>query len=70
MPDIDHGPVTLGDLDGRDFGEVWEISEILGADPRTIRAQCREGTIPSVKIGREYRIPLAWLRAASAGSPG
>ncbi len=69
MPDIDHGPVTLGDLASRDFAEVWEVAAIFGSDPRTIRTQCREGGIPSVMVGREYRIPVAWIRqAASAGS--
>jgi hypothetical protein len=69
VPDIDHGPVTLSDLDGRDFAEVWEVATITRSDNRTIRQRCREGTIPSVKIGAEYRIPVAWLRRAASGQP-
>ena len=69
MPQIEHPPVTLDDLvlQGRSFAEVWEVAAIFRSDPRTIRRQCREGGIPHVKIGAEYRIPLAWLRAAAAG---
>jgi hypothetical protein len=69
MPDIDHGPVTLDDLKDRSFAEVWEVAALFRSDRRTIRAQCREGGIPSVKIGAEYRIPVAWLRRQADGVP-
>jgi hypothetical protein len=69
MPRIDHGPVTLDDLEGRSFAEIWEVAAIFGSDPRTIARQCREGGIPSVKVGAEYRIPVAWLRQAASGQP-
>lgn len=70
MPNIDHGPVTLDDLQGRNFAEVWEVAAIFRSDPRTIRRQCREGTIPHVKVGALYKIPVAWLRQAASGQAG
>jgi excisionase family DNA binding protein len=67
VPNIDHGSVTLADLDGRNFAQVWEVATILECDPRTIRSAIRDGRIPAVKAGSNYRIPVAWLiqRAAS-----
>ena len=65
MPEIDHGLVTLEQLEGRGFAEVWEVAAILEADRRTIRSQCRKGEIPYVKLGATYRIPVAWLRQAA-----
>jgi excisionase family DNA binding protein len=62
VPNPDHGPVTLDDLKGRHFAEVWEVARILEADPRTIRTACRAGEIPYTKVGSEYRIPVSWLR--------
>jgi hypothetical protein len=69
MPQIDHPPVTLGQLEaeGRTFAAVWEVANIFESDPRTIRRQCREGGIPHVKIGAEYKISVAWLRHAASG---
>jgi excisionase family DNA binding protein len=71
MPNITHPPVTLDDLiaHGRDFAMPWEVASIVGCDPRTVRRECREGGIPSVKLGAEYRIPMAWLCQAAAGQP-
>lgn len=70
MPEIDHGPVTLDDLAGRNFAEVWEVAAIFGSDRRTIRRLCREGGIPHVKVGALYKIPVAWLRQAASGQAG
>jgi Helix-turn-helix domain len=68
MPNITHHPVTLDDLvaQGRNFAVPWEVASIFRCDPRTVRRQCREGGIPSLKVGAEYRIPVAWLRQAAA----
>lgn len=67
MPNVDHGPVTLDDLEGRTFARVWEVAAILGCDRRTVRSAIRLGEIPHAKAGNEYRIPLAWLRRAASG---
>ena len=70
MPEVDHPPVTLSDLEGRDFAETWEVASVLGiADRRTVRSACREGRIPSVRVGAAYRIPVARLRQAASGQP-
>jgi excisionase family DNA binding protein len=61
-PRIPHPTVTLDDLAGRAFAEVWEVASILDADPRTVRSAIRRGDIPHVRAGREYRVPVAWLR--------
>jgi excisionase family DNA binding protein len=64
MPDIDHGPVTLEDLEaeGRHFAAVPVVASILDADPRTVRRAIKDGQIPAVKVGATYRVPVAWLR--------
>lgn len=67
MPNADHVAVTLADLDGRNFAHVWEVAAILEVDPRTIRAAVRDGRIPAVKAGSNYRIPVAWLIRAASG---
>ncbi len=67
MPDIDHGPVTLEDLQGRTFAEVWQAATILSRDPRTIRKAIKAGEIPAVRLGPRYSIPVDWLRAAASG---
>src|SRR5258708_15224944 len=69
MPDTDHSPVTLDELtaQGRNFATVPETASITGYDPRTVRSGCADGTIPSIRIGATYRIPVSWLRSAAAG---
>lgn len=34
-----------------------ELAKQAGVHPNTIRRQCREGTIPSVKLGQKVLIP-------------
>lgn len=41
---------------------VGEVATVLRLSTRTIIRQCNEGAIPHVRVGREYRIPIAWLR--------
>ena len=65
MPDH---PVTLQDLRGRDFTTVPEVASILDYDERTIRAALKRGEIPGVRVGQEWRVPVAWLRAAAGGA--
>jgi len=46
----------------RTYGTVEEIAAELRLSEETIRRYCRDGSIPNVRVGREYRIPLSWLR--------
>lgn len=68
MPYVDHGKVTLADLDGRNFAMIWEASQILQVDQRTLAAALRRGEIPATKVGRTWRIPTTWLREQAAGT--
>jgi excisionase family DNA binding protein len=69
MPDIDHGPVTLADLKGRNFAFAYEVASILRMDVRTVRTAIINGDIPATKAGSTYRVPVAWLRQQAAGVP-
>ena len=64
MPD--RPPVTLADLEGRDFANVAETAQILECDPRTIRRRVADGTIPAVRAA-DWRIPVRWLKARAEG---
>ena len=35
---------------------IEQAAKILAIDPETVRVYCRKGIIPSVKIGRVFRI--------------
>ncbi len=39
-----------------DYLTIDEVVQILKAHPNTIYKMCREGTLPAVKIGKEWRI--------------
>jgi len=49
-------------LKDRLFAEVREVAEVFGYDPRTVRNGIKDGSIPAVKVGRNYRVPVAWIR--------
>jgi excisionase family DNA binding protein len=66
VPRIDHGPVTLSDLEGRDFATVPEYASIVRCDPRTVVSDIKAGSIPATKAGREYRISVEFIRRAVA----
>lgn len=40
---------------------IPEVAKRLHYNPSTIRKQAKEGKIPSIQIGREYRIAESWL---------
>lgn len=65
MPNVDPGPVTLDDLEGRNFATVPEAAKVLRYDIRTVRSAIAAGDIPAVRAGRAYRIPTAWLRSVA-----
>jgi excisionase family DNA binding protein len=69
MPYVPRDPLTLADLEGRDFVTVPEYAALVQCDPRTVTTAIKAGDIPAIKVGSKYRIPLAWVRqAATAGS--
>lgn len=37
-------------------------ARLLGISAASIRAACRSGEIPNVKVGKLYRIPTSWIR--------
>jgi excisionase family DNA binding protein len=70
---IDRGrpETTISDLirSGKDFTDVPVTAGILQCDRRTVRRRIADGTIPAVRIGTEWRIPVRWLaEAAGAGA--
>ena len=46
---------------------VNETAQIYKVHPRTVRRWIASGTIPALKIGREYRIPSDQLRLDATG---
>ncbi len=44
-----------------------EAAQILGLQPRTVRNYVRQGRLPGVRIGKQYRIARADLEAFTAG---
>jgi excisionase family DNA binding protein len=55
--------ITISDLiqSGHDFTDVPVVAGILQCDRRTVRRRIADGTIPAVRIGAEYRVPVRWL---------
>ena len=45
---------------------VKEAASIIGNDEKTVLRRCVSGDIPSLKIGKRYRIPLSWLERRGA----
>lgn len=41
---------------------VAELARACGLDPDTVRSNCKNGKIPSVRIGWQYIIPAAAVR--------
>lgn len=49
-------------LHGRWFATVTEAAEVLHVDRRTVCRAIDRGEIPSVRVGQQLRVPVAWLR--------
>lgn len=45
--------------------EVAEVAAILGASLRTIQRMCASGELPSIKVGREWRVSESALASLS-----
>ena len=50
-----------------DLYSAEEAAQILGLQVRTVRNYVREGRLPAVRIGKQYRIARADLEAFTAG---
>ena len=59
--------ITSADTDGRQLYSAEEAAQILGLQVRTVRNYVREGRLPGVRIGKQYRIARADLEAFTAG---
>ena len=45
------------------YATCREASEILKVHLTTVQRLTKNGTIPSIKVGKSVRIPLSWLTA-------
>lgn len=52
------GPVLIG---------LIPAAAEIGADPKTVRKACEDGTIPGIRLGRCWRIPRWWLERQRDG---
>ncbi len=51
------------------FQPVRYASEITGLSAKSIRAGCRAGIIPHIRVGHDYRINMtSWLEMLEAAS--
>lgn len=46
-----------------------DVADLLGLHVRTIRHYVRDGRLPAVRIGKQYRISEVDLRAFTGGAP-
>jgi excisionase family DNA binding protein len=46
--------------------DVWEVAEMLRRKPSTIRKDIHLRKIPTVRIGRQVRVPLSAIQALVA----
>lgn len=53
---------ALARLEGRLFANTSEASAILDIDPRTLRRAIEDGSVPAVRTGANWRVPVSWLR--------
>lgn len=44
-----------------EFHRVSEVARILDVNRNTVYRGIETGSIPAVKVGRVYRIPVSWL---------
>src|SRR6266568_555337 len=51
------------------FVGVAEVAERLGVSPDTVTRWCRQGRIPGIKPGRDWRVPASVAEDLLAGRP-
>jgi excisionase family DNA binding protein len=61
MPDIETKDVQEEAFRGRNLLDTEEVADYLGVSPVTIWRWCREGSLPCLKIGRQWRIRYSAL---------
>lgn len=54
--------------EGRDTLSVGEAGRILGLSRSFAYEKVRDGSIPSIRIGRKYLVPVVQLRALLEGT--
>ena len=59
----EHNVPNVPTADERPWVTVAELAAILGVADRTAYEAVRSGEVPAFRIGRQYRIPTARLRA-------
>lgn len=52
---------------GKDFLSADEAAEMLNLHPRTVRRLLASGDLPGVRLGRQWRISAAALKAYMEG---
>ena len=70
MNDTKHSTVPACHIDSEDIAAtegVARAAELLNVHPRALSRLCAEGSVPAVKVGRNWRISGAWLRRAVFG---
>lgn len=65
MTDVPEDPDPAALLRGRLFVSTADAATILGVDRRTLNRAISAGDIPAVRVGQQYRLSAAWLRAAA-----
>ena len=53
-------------------GKNWtakHVADLIGLSPLTVKRMARKGTLPAVKVGREWEFPPFKVRAWYAGEP-
>jgi hypothetical protein len=56
---------VLADIDGKLFASVPETAVVLRSDERAVRRMLVAGEIPGTQVGRVWRVPVRWIRAAA-----
>ncbi|MBB4687694.1 helix-turn-helix domain-containing protein [Amycolatopsis jiangsuensis] len=51
------------------FYSAEEVADLLGLHVRTVRGYVREGRLPAMKIGKQYRIAAADLESFTGSRP-
>lgn len=52
-------------LRGRLFVAPVQAARVLGVDRRTLYRAIEAGDVPAIKVGAQWRVATAWLRAAA-----
>lgn len=46
----------------RPFWTVQEVADLMRVNRKTIVREIEAGNIPSIKVGRQFRIPETWIK--------